>query len=79
MTFEILFIPPFHIQILFEGKKAVGVVYKRDGKVRIAKARKEVILSAGTVATTKLLLLSGVGPRNHLQSLKVLCECMRLF
>ena len=46
-------------------------MYKRDGKVSIVKARKEVLLAAGTVATAKLLLLSGVGPRNHLQALKV--------
>jgi len=37
----------------------------------MVRANNEVILSAGTVGTAKLLLLSGVGPKNHLQALKV--------
>ena len=37
----------------------------------MAEATSEVILAAGTVGTSKLLMLSGVGPRDHLQSLKV--------
>ena len=59
-------------QILFDKKRAVGVLYTKDGKDATVKARKEVIVSAGTVGSSKLLLLSGIGPRNHLQSLKVL-------
>ncbi len=49
----------------------MGVKYRHNGKVLKVKARKEVIVSGGTVGSAKLLLLSGVGPRNHLQSLKV--------
>jgi len=42
----------------------------------MVRANKEVILSAGTIGTAKLLLLSGVGPKNHLQALKVIsCGC----
>lgn len=41
------------------------------GEQKIVKANTEIILAAGTVGTTKLLLLSGVGPRKHLESLKV--------
>ena len=37
----------------------------------MAKAKKEVILCAGTVGSAKLLLLSGVGPRNQLVKMKV--------
>lgn len=58
-------------KILFDKKRAVGVLYAHEGKDATVKARKEVILSAGTVGSTKLLLLSGIGPRNHLQSLKI--------
>ncbi len=58
-------------QVLFDKKRAVAVLYTKDGKDATVKAKKEVIVSAGTVGTTKLLLLSGVGPRSHLQSLKV--------
>ena len=56
---------------MFDGRRAAGVVYKRGGKERTMKAKKEVILCAGTVGSAKLLLLSGVGPRNHLLKMKV--------
>ena len=59
------------MQILFDGQRAAGVAFQHDGQQKTAEATSEVILAAGTVGTTKLLLLSGVGPRNHLQSLKV--------
>lgn len=50
-------------------KHAFGVEYIRDGeaKIRTVRARKEVILSAGSINSPKLLLLSGVGPRDQLQ------------
>jgi choline dehydrogenase-like flavoprotein len=44
---------------------------KKGDDIIIVKARKEVILSAGTVGSAKLLMLSGVGPRAHLKELKV--------
>ncbi len=66
-------------QILFDKKRAVGVLFNYQGKDQTVRARKEVILSAGTVGSTKLLLLSGVGPRNHLQSLKVYCVYLVIF
>jgi len=59
------------MQIIFEGQQATGVVMRHEGKEKIVKATEEVILAAGTVGTTKLLLLSGVGPKAHLQELKV--------
>jgi choline dehydrogenase len=56
-------------RVLFEGKRAVGVTYKRSGFARTARARKEVLLSLGAFNSPKLLQLSGVGPgellRNH--------------
>ncbi|KAK6636419.1 hypothetical protein RUM43_010080 [Polyplax serrata] len=52
-------------------KVAYGVEYVREGKVRVAKATKEVILSAGAVGSPQLLMLSGIGPREHLQQLKI--------
>jgi choline dehydrogenase len=58
-------------KVLFEGRKAVGVQMMLDGKVRTARAEKEVILSAGTIGSTKLLLLSGIGPKAHLGALKI--------
>lgn len=42
-----------------------------QGKTYEVKARREVILSAGTVNTAQLLLLSGIGPRKELDRFKV--------
>jgi choline dehydrogenase len=58
-------------QIIFEGRRAAGVLFKQGDKNQVIKARKEVIVAAGTIGSPKLLMLSGVGPRQHLQSLKV--------
>ena len=36
-----------------------------------ARAKKEIIISGGTIETPKLLMLSGIGPRDHLASIGV--------
>jgi choline dehydrogenase len=54
-------------QILFEGRRAVGVRYRQDGIDRIALASREVILSGGPVNSPQLLKLSGVGPAAELR------------
>lgn len=62
----------FVTKIVFDGhKRATSVVYRQGGRVRTVKARKEVILSAGTVGSAKLLLASGVGPAQHLRDLGI--------
>ena len=53
-------------RILFEGRRAVGVGYRRGSEQRVAKARREVIVSAGPIQSPKLLKLSGVGPAQEL-------------
>ena len=47
--------------ILFEGNRAVGVAYLKDGKRRVARAEREVIVSAGTINSPQILMLSGIG------------------
>lgn len=48
--------------ITFNGKRVAGVRYRRpDGGIVSVKARREVVLSAGTVGTTRLMQLSGIG------------------
>ncbi len=49
-------------RVLFEGRRAVGVAFMRDGVERVAKAGAEVILAGGAVNSPQLLQLSGVGP-----------------
>jgi choline dehydrogenase len=53
-------------RVLFDGQRAVGVAYVRDGKMEQADAAGEVILSAGAIGSPHILQLSGVGDPEHL-------------
>jgi choline dehydrogenase len=55
-------------RVRFEGRRAVGVAYRRRGREHEARAAGEVILSAGSVNSPQLLMLSGVGPAAHLRA-----------
>ncbi len=57
--------------ILFEGKRAVGVRYTEKGVERNVRARREVIVSSGAFGSPQLLMLSGIGPAAHLKSLGI--------
>ncbi|ERL85684.1 hypothetical protein D910_03100 [Dendroctonus ponderosae] len=48
-------------------KKAYGVEYRKNNKLHTVLARKEVILSAGSINSPAILMLSGVGPADHLK------------
>jgi choline dehydrogenase len=48
-------------------KRAYGVEFIREGKRQVVYARKEVILSAGAINSPQLLMLSGIGPQEHLR------------
>ncbi|XP_061722841.1 glucose dehydrogenase [FAD, quinone]-like [Cydia pomonella] len=50
---------------------AYGVEYSRNGLTYTVRARREVILSAGPIASPQLLMLSGVGPKEHLNQVGV--------
>src|ERR1700691_490638 len=54
-------------RILFEGRRAVGVVYRTAGIPRTARARKEILISGGAFNSPQLLQLSGVGPADLLR------------
>jgi choline dehydrogenase len=54
-------------QIVFEGVRAVGVRVRRGGEMIEMRARRGVVLSLGALLTPHLLMLSGVGPAQHLR------------
>jgi choline dehydrogenase len=54
-------------RILFDGKRAIGVEILQNGTLRRILARKEVVLSAGAIASPQLLQLSGIGNGAFLQ------------
>lgn len=53
-------------RVLLNGTHAVGIEYEQNGEIRQAFADAEVIISAGTIGSPKILMLSGIGPRAHL-------------
>ena len=57
-------------RILFDGKKATGVDVESGGERFIVEGE-EIVLSAGTIASPQLLMLSGVGSAKHLRSLGI--------
>ena len=58
-------------KINFEGKQAVGVDYIKNGQKFVVRAIREVIVSAGTVGSAHTLLLSGIGPKEHLTDMNI--------
>ncbi|GGN22037.1 GMC family oxidoreductase [Halarchaeum nitratireducens] len=53
-------------RVTFDGDRATGVAYERDGTAHEARAEREVLLSAGAINSPQLLMLSGIGPAEHL-------------
>jgi len=59
--------PYMHVnRVLFEGRRAVGVEASQLGQAQELRAEREVILCGGTYNSPQLLMLSGVGPAEHL-------------
>ncbi len=62
-------------RIELRGGRAVGVHYRdRRGRAQVAHAEREVIISAGAIASPQLLMLSGIGPADHLTSVGLSVE-----
>ena len=59
-------------QVVIEAGRAAGVRYLRRGVEELARAETEVIVAAGAIGSPQLLLLSGVGPADHLRDLGIL-------
>jgi choline dehydrogenase len=59
-------------RLVFGGDKRVtGVEYEQNGARTLAEVKREVVLSAGALESAKLLMLSGVGPGEHLRALGI--------
>ena len=54
-------------RVLFEGRRAIGVEFERQGRLVVARAGKGVVLAAGAFGSPQILMLSGVGPQAHLR------------
>ncbi|KAG8222610.1 hypothetical protein J437_LFUL002603 [Ladona fulva] len=55
-------------KVLFDSeRRAVGLQYMKDGQTYNVTAKNEIILSSGAINTPQLLMLSGIGPADHLQ------------
>ncbi|KAL4231918.1 hypothetical protein ACF0H5_009494 [Mactra antiquata] len=57
--------------IYIKDKRATGVTYFRNGQKLFVRAEKEVILCAGAIKTPQLLMLSGIGPKKHLNEMNI--------
>ena len=58
-------------RIVLQGKRAVGVEYMQGGELKRIDADKEVLLCAGAIQSPQILMLSGIGPKAHLQSVGI--------
>lgn len=58
----------FAERILMDARRATGVCYRRGRTAFSAHARKEVIVCAGAINSPQLLMCSGIGPAEHLNS-----------
>jgi choline dehydrogenase len=58
-------------RLLFEGTRTVGVEYLQEGALHQIRVNQEVILSAGSFDSPKLLLLSGIGDVKQLQAMGI--------
>lgn len=59
------------IEVCNTTKQVKGVIFTRQSKTYVARIRNEVILSAGTISSPQILMLSGIGPQEHLESLRI--------
>ncbi len=58
-------------RIIVESGRAVGVEVEDGGRAKIIRARREILVTSGAIGSPRLLLLSGIGPADHLTSVGV--------
>ena len=58
-------------RVLLDGSRAIGVEYARGGRLHQAAVTREVLLAGGVFNTPQLLMLSGIGPADHLREMDI--------
>ena len=58
-------------RVVLDGTRARGVAWLKGGRERIAHAEREVLLSGGVYNSPQLLMLSGIGPADHLREMGI--------
>jgi choline dehydrogenase len=58
-------------RLIIEGRRVVGIEYAREGRRERVRAAREVILCGGVIDSPKLLMLSGIGPSDHLGAMGI--------
>ncbi|MBY6116934.1 GMC family oxidoreductase N-terminal domain-containing protein [Mameliella alba] len=59
------------LRVLVDKERATGLEYLKDGRREQVRAGREVILSSGAIGSPRLLMLSGIGPADHLRDLGI--------
>jgi choline dehydrogenase-like flavoprotein len=59
------------MRVVLDGRRAVGVEVRTPQGTRVVRARREVVLSAGSIQSPQLLMLSGIGDGAHLRALGI--------
>jgi len=62
-------------RVLFDRERAVGIAAMVNGRPREFRAEREIIVCAGALQSPKIFQLSGIGPGDHLRSLKIPVIC----
>jgi choline dehydrogenase len=58
-------------RVVLERGRAVGIEYRQGGRVQVARAAREVLLAGGALNSPQLLMLSGIGPAEHLRQFDI--------
>uniref|UniRef100_A0A0B6ZWA2 Glucose-methanol-choline oxidoreductase N-terminal domain-containing protein n=1 Tax=Arion vulgaris TaxID=1028688 RepID=A0A0B6ZWA2_9EUPU len=58
-------------KVIINHKRAEAVELIKDGRKYVVKAKKEIVLSAGSIETPQILMLSGIGPRKDLEAVNI--------
>ena len=61
-------------RILLDKGRAVGLEYVQDSQIKTVRVESEIVLSGGTINSPQLLLLSGIGPPDHLNEFDIKVE-----